>query len=76
LGIDKIDDSTVNTVSPETVVVGSALDVCFSVTVSSPDEEYMWRFDVDLPDWWTVNSLGDVPGTGSGPQNFCVRTQG
>ena len=65
-GITAINASTVNSVSPGQLPAGMAVDVCFNVTVSSPDLEYLYRFDVDLPDTWTVNSVADVTGTGCG----------
>ncbi len=65
-GIEQIDGSTVNSVTPAVLVPGTAVDLCFNVTVFSPDKEYMDRFDFNLPDTWTVNSVGDVAGTGCG----------
>jgi subtilisin family serine protease len=60
-GTMKIDDSTVNTVLPDLLPPAIAFDLCFNVTVESPDLEYMDRFDVDLPDDWTVNSVAATP---------------
>src|SRR5512139_3398401 len=54
--------STVNSVTPNPVSPGAPVDLCFNVTVSSPDDEYMQRFDVNLPDGWTVNSVTNTPG--------------
>ncbi len=55
-GITSIGASTVNYVSPSTIAyaVGFEYELCFNVTVSSSDAEYMDRFDVDLPDFWSV----------------------
>ena len=64
--IMKIDDSTVNFVSPTFVTVPSVFDLCFNVTVDSPDLEYMDRFDVDLPDDWSVSNVYTTPPSGCG----------
>jgi len=54
--------STVNSVTPNPISsLGVPLDLCFNVTVSSPDDEYLARFDVNLPDGWTVNSVANTP---------------
>src|SRR5512139_1290495 len=53
--------STVNAVTPDSVSPGAPVDLCFNVTASSPDDEYMARFDVNLPDGWTVNSVANTP---------------
>jgi PKD repeat protein len=65
-GISNISASTVNGVTPTLLPPGTPFDLCFNITISSPDAEYLDRFDVNLPDGWTVNSLTDVPGTGCG----------
>jgi hypothetical protein len=65
-GISQIDDSTVNYVSPDTLPFGAPVNLCFNVTVDSPDLEYMDRFDVDLPDGWTVVWVYPVADTGCG----------
>ena len=65
-GIEQIDGSTVNSVTPAVLVPGTAVDLCLNVTVSSPDKEYMDRFDFNLPDNWTINSVADLAGTGCG----------
>ena len=65
-GSEQIDGSTVNSVTPAALVPGTAVDLCLNVTVSSPDKEYMDRFDFNLPDNWTINSVADVAGTGCG----------
>jgi subtilisin family serine protease len=59
----EIDNSTVNSVSPDLLPPAIPFDLCFNVTVDSPDLEYMDRFDVDLPDGWTVNSVAATPST-------------
>jgi hypothetical protein len=56
----KIDSSTVNFVWPGEVFGGSIHDLCFNVTVESPGLEYLDRFEVDLPDAWTVNEVYPV----------------
>jgi hypothetical protein len=58
--------STVNSVEPIEVPIGMDFDLCFNVTVDSPDLEYMDRFDVDLPDNWTVVGVHHVPDNGCG----------
>ena len=58
--------STVNAVSPAYMTPGSDFDLCFNVTYASPDDEYMDRFDVDLPDNWTITEVYPVPDTGCG----------
>ena len=61
---ESIGTSTVNGVVPTSIPDGVASDICFSVTVNSPDIEYLDHISFDLPDGWTVNSVGDVAGTG------------
>jgi uncharacterized repeat protein (TIGR01451 family) len=53
--------STVNAVTPNPISPGAPVNLCFNVAVSSPDDEYMARFDVNLPDGWTVNSVANTP---------------
>lgn len=66
IGITQINSSTVNYVSPTQVVPAIPISLCFNVTVDSPDEEYMDRFDVDLPDTWTATEVYTVPDAGCG----------
>ena len=51
----------------------SNLEVCFNVTLSNENGaiggEYVDRFDIDLPDTWTVDSVTNVPPT---PGNLCL----
>jgi len=61
---DQIDNSTVNSFSPDPLSAPGTFDICFNVTVDSPDLEYMDRFDVDLPDDWTINTVTPPAGTG------------
>ncbi|HOU13409.1 MAG TPA: S8 family serine peptidase [Anaerolineae bacterium] len=61
----QIDGSTVNAIVPPSLRTGAPVDVCFNVTVRSPDLEYMDRFAVDLPDRWAVNA---VTSAGSGTE--------
>lgn len=67
-GIDSVGGSTLANVNPSVVPIGAAFDLCFTVFSQSPDAEYMDRFDVDLPDDWTVNATApdSVP-----PANGC-----
>ncbi len=53
---ENIGSSTVPAVTPAAVLPGT-LDLCFTASIVSGDLEYMDRFDVDLPDAWTVNSV-------------------
>ena len=46
--------SSVDSVSPSQIMIQMEYDLCFNVTVVSDDQEYLDRFDVDLPDNWTV----------------------
>jgi len=62
---EQIDASTVNSFSPDPLSPGT-FDLCFNVTVDSPDAEYMDRFEIDLPDGWTINSVTPPVGTGCG----------
>ncbi len=65
--IQNIGASTVNYINPDSFSpAGGTVDLCFNITVYSPDAEYMDGFDFDLPDDWTVNSVTDVAGTGCG----------
>jgi len=56
-----IGSSTVNSVSPAQIMIGFQYDLCFEVdVVVIPDDlEYLDRFDVDLPDNWTI--IGAYP---------------
>jgi len=53
---DDIGLSDVIALTPDPIP-GGAQTLCFTVDVVSPDFEYMDRFDVDLPDGWTVNTV-------------------
>ena len=63
---ENISASTVGGVSPGTLNTTVPITLCFSVTVSSPDYEYLDRFSVDLPDGWTVNSVNSAGDDGCG----------
>jgi subtilisin family serine protease/PKD repeat protein len=70
--LTQIDGSTVNAVVPESLRTATPVDVCFNVTVHSSDLEFMDRFEVDLPDSWTVDavtSAGDGTEAGVEPGN-------
>ncbi|MFN8595914.1 MAG: hypothetical protein U0559_07000 [Anaerolineae bacterium] len=54
--------STVNSVTPNLVSPNTPVDLCFNVGIYSPDDEYLARFEVNLPDGWTVNSVANTPG--------------
>ncbi len=60
----QIDGSTVNAIVPAALRTAVPVELCFNVTVRSPDLEYMDRFAVDLPDAWTVHSVRHVPPNG------------
>ena len=55
--VRQINSSTVNFVWPGEVFGGGTHDLCFNVTVESPDLDYLDRFEVDLPDAWTINQV-------------------
>jgi uncharacterized repeat protein (TIGR01451 family) len=59
--LEDVSGSTVNTVTPNPVIPGAPFDLCFNVTYDSPDYEYLFRFDVNLPDGWTVNTVMSTP---------------
>jgi hypothetical protein len=61
--VEQIDASTVNSFSPDPLATGT-FDLCINVTVSSPDLEYLDRFEIDLPDGWTVNTVTPPARTG------------
>lgn len=65
-GVTSLLGSTVTTVWPLSIVyaIDFQYDLCFDVTVVSDDQEYMDRFDVDLPDEWTVVSVYPEAPTG------------
>jgi hypothetical protein len=63
---ENVGSTTVTGVAPGTIDSGTAVTLCFSVTVNSPDSEYIEYFSVDLPDGWTVNSVTNAPDTGCG----------
>jgi len=65
-GVDNVTGSTVNTVTPAFLPTGVAFDLCFNVTNTSNDAEYMDGFDFQVPANWAVNSVTDVPGDGCG----------
>jgi hypothetical protein len=82
IGIQNIGTSTLANVTPAGLPIGTAFDLCFTVFIQSPDQEYLDRFDVDLPDGWTINwiagnsnplangcsgALPPVPGVDAGP---------
>ena len=55
---EQIDASTVNFFTPDPLPApGAPFDLCFNVTVDSPDLEYLDRFEIDLPDGWAINSV-------------------
>ena len=54
---EQIDASTVNSFTPDPLPAPGTYDLCFNVTVDTPDAEYMDRFEIDLPDGWTINSV-------------------
>ena len=58
--LTQIDGSTVNAVVPASLRTAIPVDVCFNVTVHSPDLEYMDRFAVDLPDPWIVDAVASA----------------
>jgi len=64
LSISQISSSTVNSITPMRVPVGSPFDLCLNVTVDSPDLEYLDRFDMYVPNTWTVLQVRDVITTG------------
>jgi hypothetical protein len=66
VGITQINSSTVNYVLPDVLSPGTPVDLCFNVTVDTPDQEYMDRFAVDLPDTWMVTEVYTVPDSGCG----------
>ncbi len=53
--------STVNYVTPDPMVLGVPTNLCFNTLVHSPDDEYMIRFQVNLPDDWIVNFVTPSP---------------
>lgn len=65
-GITNVDGSTVTAVWPLSIVyaLDFQYDLCFDVTVVTDDAEYMDRFDVDLPDFWSVVSVYPEAPTG------------
>jgi hypothetical protein len=65
-GITSLDGSTVTAVWPLSIVyaIDFQYDLCFDVTVVSNDAEYMDRFDVDLPDYWSVVGIYPQAPTG------------
>jgi hypothetical protein len=63
---EQIDASTVNFFTPDPLPAPGTFDLCFNVTVDSPDAEYMDRFEVDLPDGWTINTVTPPARTGCG----------
>ncbi|MBN1889605.1 MAG: DUF11 domain-containing protein [Thermoflexales bacterium] len=52
-----IGGSGVNAVIPADLAPGVSVEVCFNVSVSSADDEYVDRFEVDLPDDWVVDAV-------------------
>jgi hypothetical protein len=66
--------STVTAINPGPVSSGT-FDITFSVAAASPDGEFMERFDIDLPNSWTVNSVTNLPSNTVNPCDY-VTTQG
>ena len=56
-GIQSVGTSTLQIVTPTYLPIGSAFDMCFGFFMQSPDEEYVDRVDVDLPDNWMINAF-------------------
>jgi hypothetical protein len=65
--VDNIGASSVVGSSPDPIPVGVST-LCFTVNAVSPDFEYMDRFEVDLPDGWT---LGTIASNSVPPANGC-----
>jgi hypothetical protein len=53
--------SSVDSVSPSQILIQMDYDLCFDVTVDSDDLEYLDRFEVDLPDNWTIVGVYPEP---------------
>ncbi|HPK66124.1 MAG TPA: hypothetical protein PKX99_06025, partial [Thermoanaerobaculia bacterium] len=60
--------STLSAVTPATLTPGVPTNLCFTAHFVSPDYEYIDRFDVDLPDGWTI---GTVAADSNPPANGC-----
>ncbi len=57
-----ISGSTVNSVTPNPITtLNTPTNLCFSMTTTTSDGEYVSRFDVNLPDEWTINSVANTP---------------
>ena len=54
---DSVVGSSLTAVTPATLTPGSTTNVCFTAHIASPDLEYTDRFDVDLPDGWTIGAV-------------------
>ena len=53
---EEIGGASVVNLVPDPIPAGPQT-LCFTVNVQSPDFEYMDRFDIDLPDGWTVDAV-------------------
>ena len=54
--VEDIGGASVVNLVPDPIPAGPQT-LCFTVNVQSPDFEYMDRFDIDLPDGWTVDAV-------------------
>ncbi len=53
---ENIGASSMTLLLPDPIPAGPQT-LCFTVNVQSPDTEYMDRFDIDLPDGWSVDAI-------------------
>ena len=65
---EDVTGSTLSAVTPATLTPGVTVNLCFTAHLVSPDFEYIDRFDVDLPDGWTI---GTVAADSVPPANGC-----
>lgn len=56
-GIQNVGTSTLQSITPANLPIGTAFDLCFGFFVQSPDAEYGDYMSVDMPDNWVVNSV-------------------
>ena len=54
---EDVTGSTLSAVTPATLTPGVTVNLCFTAHLVSPDFEYIDRFDVDLPDGWTIGTV-------------------
>ena len=54
---ENVTGSSLTAMTPAAVPPGATTTLCFTARITSPDAEYTDRFDIDLPDDWTIGAV-------------------